>query len=60
MLRFILNFIFFGVIFFLIWKFQPSWIDAMRSWAEQAYNIVVNLGSKAVDQLKDLSEGRSN
>ncbi len=57
MLRFILNFIFYGAIFFLIWKFQPDWIDAMRSWADAAYDIVVDLVSLAVEKIKAVSAG---
>jgi hypothetical protein len=60
MLRFIFNFIFFGIIFFLIWKFQPEWIDAMRSWAEAAYDIVVRLVSLAIDKIRALSESSPN
>lgn len=57
MLRFVLNFIFYGIIFFLIWKFQPDWIDTMRSWADTAYEIVVDLGSQLFAKIKALSSG---
>lgn len=55
MLRFILNFIFYGIIFYLIWKFQPEWIDAMRSWADSAYDIAVDLISMIVEKIKAFS-----
>lgn len=55
MLRFILNFIIFGIIFYLIWRFQPHWIEVMRSWADSAYDIVVNLIQLGIDKVKELS-----
>jgi hypothetical protein len=55
MLRFILNFIIFGMIFYLIWKFQPTWIDVMRSWADSAYDIIVNLANMGIERIKEIS-----
>lgn len=57
MLRFILNFIIFGIIFYLIWRFQPSWIDIMRSWADSAYDIILNLFQLGIDKVKEISSG---
>jgi len=55
MLRFILNFFIFGFIFFLIWKFQPGWIDIMKSWADAVYNIIAHLATIGIEKIKDLS-----
>lgn len=55
MLRFVLNFFIFGFIFFLIWKFQPNWIEILRTWAEAVYNVVAHLASVGVDKVKELS-----
>lgn len=34
-MRFILNFIFFGVLFYLIWLFFPDAFKTLVSWADQ-------------------------
>jgi len=42
-MRFILNFIFFGILFFLIWHYFPEFFQTLVSWAESAFNFVREL-----------------
>lgn len=40
MLRFILSFIFFGVLFYLIWKYFPEAFETLFSWLESGINYI--------------------
>jgi hypothetical protein len=42
-MRFILNFIFFGILFFLIWHYFPEVFQTLVSWAEGLFNFVREL-----------------
>ena len=42
-MRFIFNFIFFGILFFLIWHYFPDAFQTMVSWAESAFNFMREL-----------------
>jgi hypothetical protein len=51
-MRFILNFIFFGVLFYLIWLFFPEAFDKLVSWANQAYEFLRDLFTQASDKVQ--------
>ena len=42
-MRFILNFIFFGIIFFLIWHYMPETFQTLVSWMNKAFLFVQDL-----------------
>ena len=42
-MRFILNFIFFGILFFLIWHFLPEAFQTLVTWMTSAFNFVQDL-----------------
>lgn len=43
MLRFIMNFILFGILFYLIWMFFPEAFEKLVGWANDLYNWVTGL-----------------
>lgn len=43
MLRFIFNFIFFGVLFFIIWQFFPDAFTKLVEWARDIVEFIENL-----------------
>lgn len=53
MLKFILNFILFGFIFFLIAKYFPDAFDRLVEWVDIAWNYIVNLFEKLVEKIND-------
>lgn len=53
MLRFILNFILFGILFYLIWRFFPEAFDKLVSWAGDVFDFVKNLFTSTVEKLQE-------
>lgn len=51
MIRFILNFIFFGVLFYAIAHFFPDAFQKLVSWAESIYQFFVDLSYRMTDWL---------
>lgn len=51
MVKFIINFIVFGIIFFLIHRYIPTVFDQLVSWLNQGYDFLVGLVMQLVDKL---------
>lgn len=49
MLRFFLNFIFFGVLFYAIHLFFPDAFQTLVSWAGSIYDFIVQIGTAIVN-----------
>jgi len=56
MLRFVFNFIFFGVLFYAIWLFFPDAFEKMVSWAGSIYNFLVDIILKIVNLVSDFTK----
>jgi len=56
MLRFLFNFILFGLLFYVIWKFFPEAFTQLVSWVEALYNILISLGEKAASAIQDVTK----
>jgi hypothetical protein len=46
MFRFLFNFVFFGLLFYVIWKFYPEAFTQLVTWAETLYQFLVTFGEK--------------
>lgn len=56
MLRFIFNFIFFGVLFYVIWVFFPDAFQTLVAWAGKIYHFVVEVGTSIVEWISELTK----
>lgn len=56
MIRFIFNFIFFGVLFYAIWIFFPDAFTTLVSWAQSIYSFLVDIGAKIFEWISDLTK----
>ena len=50
-MRFILYFIFFGLLFYVIYLYFPETFQTLVSWAGKVYNFLYNLGVNLVDKV---------
>ncbi len=50
-MRFILNFFFFGILFYLIWMFFPDSFKTLVSWADQVVAFFKSLISTAAEKV---------
>lgn len=57
-MRFILSFIFFGLLFYIIWMFFPEAFQTLVSWAARVYTFLYNLFSGLVDKVNSMSTNR--
>jgi len=55
-MRFIFNFIFFGIIFYLIWRFFPVVIETFTSWLDVLYDYIRDVIMMAVDKIGSMSK----
>jgi len=53
-MRFIFNFIFFGLLFFVIWHFFPDAFTKLVVWAGDVYDFLSELVQKIVDYVSPL------
>lgn len=56
-MRFILNFIFFGILFYLIYLFFPDAFKTLVSWANQAYEYFRDLFSEMSGKVQKKEQG---
>lgn len=56
MIKFIFNFIFFGVLFYAIWLFFPDAFKTLTDWAGNIYNVLIDLGTAVVDYVSELTK----
>jgi len=49
-MKFIFNFIFFGVLFYIIWLYFPDAFKTMVSWVSQVFDFVKNLVQTGIDK----------
>ncbi len=56
MLRFMFNFIFFGVLFYVIWMFFPDAFHKLVAWAGKVYEFFVDLGVSVLDSVNHLTK----
>ncbi len=50
-MRFILNFIFFGILFYLLWVYFPDQFEILKSWAASAVDLIKQLYHTLMDKL---------
>lgn len=50
-MRFIFNFVFFGLLFYLIWLFFPDAFHTLVGWVANIYEFLKNLIMAGVDKL---------
>ena len=53
-MRFILNFIYFGILYYLIWRFFPVVIETFTVWMDSVYDVVRDLVMLAVDKVSSM------
>lgn len=56
MLRFIFNFIFFGILFYVIWHFFPDAFETLVKWAQSVYEFIVDIGTRFVEWVSELTK----
>ncbi|MEC7838452.1 MAG: hypothetical protein VX777_00270 [Chlamydiota bacterium] len=56
MIRFIFNFIFFGVLFYAIAHFFPDAFQTLVGWAEKIYTFFVEAAVSVIDWVSDLTK----
>lgn len=59
MVRFILNFIFFGVLFYAISLFFPDAFQTLVSWAGKVYTFIVDIVVAIIDWVSELTKPKS-
>lgn len=56
MVRFVFNFIFFGILFYAIWLFFPDAFHTLVSWAGNVYTFLVDCAVAIIDWISDLTK----
>lgn len=56
MLRFIFNFIFFGVLFYLIWHFFPDAFETLVRWAQNIYEFIVEIATRVIEWISEVTK----
>ncbi len=51
-MKFVFNFIFYGVIFFLIWRYFPEAFNTLVSWVNGLWDFIVDLVVSIVAKVK--------
>ncbi len=59
-MRFIFNFVFFGLLFFLIYRFLPDTFETLVSWADKIFDILRDLVMMAVEKVNALKNNTGN
>ena len=59
-MRFILNFIFFGLLFYLIYLFFPDAFNTLLSWVQQIYEFFRDLFSNVSKKVQREDDTRPN
>lgn len=54
-MRFILYFVFFGLLFYIIWMYFPEAFQTLVSWAAKVFNFIHDLVAGIVDKLNSWS-----
>ena len=49
-MRFIFNFIFFGLLFFIIWHYFPDVFTTLVSWASKTFDFLKELANELIDK----------
>lgn len=55
MLRFLFNFIFFGLLFFIIWQFFPDFFQKLVAWATAVVQFIENLVTMLIEKVNSMS-----
>ncbi|MFA6914886.1 MAG: hypothetical protein WC222_00680 [Parachlamydiales bacterium] len=55
-MRFIFNFVFFGLLFFVIWKFFPDAFTTLVGWVSALYNYLHHLFQSLIDNVNKATE----
>ena len=48
-MKFVFNFIVFGIIFYLMGRYMPGTIETMTGWADQGFEAVHNMVSQLLE-----------
>lgn len=59
-MRFILNFIFYGFLFYIIWLFFPDAFNKLVSWVTQAYEFLRDLVMQVIAKFNHSTESGSH
>lgn len=55
-MRFIFNFFFYGLLFYLISRFLPETFDTLVSWVNSVYDVLQDLVLWAVERVQSLAQ----
>lgn len=50
-MKFIFNFIFFGLLFFIIWHYFPDAFNTLVGWATKTFDFLKNLFQGLIDRI---------
>lgn len=56
-MRFILNFIFFGILFYLIYLYFPDAFHTLVSWVAKVFDFIKETGMWVVEKVKSSTSG---
>ena len=59
-MRFIFNFIFFGLLFFLIYRFLPETFETLVGWVNSIYDVLRDAVLWVVEKIQSLTSGSGN
>lgn len=55
-MKFLFNFVFFGVLFYVIYLFFPEAFRVLVSWADSAYQLIRDLGLMVYKKIQELRQ----
>ncbi|MCB1113067.1 MAG: hypothetical protein H7A37_10805 [Chlamydiales bacterium] len=56
MVKFIVNFVFFGLLFYAIYIFFPDAFEKLVSWVSALYNFLVDLVQSIVEKVSEMTK----
>lgn len=59
-MRFIISFIFFGLLFYVIWMYFPETFQTLVSWAGKVYTFLHNIVVALVDKINSMTTPTSH
>ncbi len=59
-MKFLFNFVFFGVLFYVIYLFFPDAFRILVSWADSAYQLIRDLGLMVYKKVQELRQTSSS
>lgn len=59
-MKFVFNFIFYGFIYYMIWRNFPVVIETFVAWADSISELVIELWGLAMSKFASLTQGAGN